>query len=341
MSKRVRRPQQQRRRRSRTSRIDRDTRRRVHTELTKVGERTAGRLLDRILSAPHLAMVVPRLQPEVLHRVIQHCGLEDCAPLVTLATPGQLARVFDLDLWRPAAPGRDERFDAGRFGVWLDVMVEAGASSAAATLAAMEVDLVAGGFAQHVRVFDYAAVAPFVTLDGELSPGHALDDSPRCEIGGHVISARRSDCWDAITTVLIALADAHGDYFGDLMRECCRLSNSRPEVDGLDDLLITDEQAMFDLAIDRETRNDVQGYVTPAQARAFLQTSRRIVLRQVAPPLREAMTRAYFRDIDTSVGDDPLRELLPPDHVEPARDVPAEAVAAIVDLLHEAGMMPQ
>ena len=48
-------------------------------------------LLDRILDTPHLAHVVPRLPPEVLHRVIQSCGLEDCGELVALATPGQLA----------------------------------------------------------------------------------------------------------------------------------------------------------------------------------------------------------------------------------------------------------
>ncbi|HEU4693326.1 MAG TPA: DUF6178 family protein, partial [Vicinamibacterales bacterium] len=57
---------------------------------------SSSRLIDRLLDTPHLAHVVPRLQPEVLHRVIQQCGLEDCGQLVALTTPGQLARVFDL-----------------------------------------------------------------------------------------------------------------------------------------------------------------------------------------------------------------------------------------------------
>src|SRR5712692_8945197 len=95
-------------------------------------------LLDRILDTPHIAQVVPRLQPELLHRVIQSCGLEDCAELVALATPGQLARVFDLDLWRQSQPGRDEQFDAGRFGVWLEVLLESGAAVATQKLAAMD-----------------------------------------------------------------------------------------------------------------------------------------------------------------------------------------------------------
>src|SRR5689334_4638200 len=84
--------------------------------------RSPDRLLDRLLAVPDLADVVPRLPPEVVHRVIQRCGLEDSGQFVALATPDQLARVFDLDLWRPAMPGLDEQFDADRFGVWLEVL---------------------------------------------------------------------------------------------------------------------------------------------------------------------------------------------------------------------------
>src|SRR5262245_9090557 len=40
--------------------------------------RESHRLLERILDTPHLEHAVPRLQPELLHRVIQSCGLEDC-----------------------------------------------------------------------------------------------------------------------------------------------------------------------------------------------------------------------------------------------------------------------
>ena len=104
----------------------------------------------------------------------------------------------------------DERFDADRFGTWLEVMVDAGVSSAAATLAAMDVDLLAAGFAEHVRVFDAAAVTSFITLEGELIPGKAFAEGVRAEIAGYVVVAKRVECWDAITTVLNALADAHG-----------------------------------------------------------------------------------------------------------------------------------
>ena len=301
--------------------------------------RPSERLLDRILETPHLARVVPQLQPEVLHRLIQHCGLEDCGELLALATPGQLTRLFDLDLWRAAVPGRDEQFDADRFGTWLDVMVDAGVSSAATTLAAMDVDLLAAGFIEHIRVFDYAAVAPFITIDGDVAPGAPFADGVRSEIGGYVVIAKRVDVWDAITAVLNELADAHGAVFDRVMRGCCRLSNSRPEIDGLDDLLTTNEQARFDIALDREARSDAQGYITPAQARAFLQVARRIDLRQAAMPPRDPVTGAYFRDVGaqtTTAGDGGSP---PHDAVKPASQPLPEAVNAIVELLHDAGVI--
>src|SRR5258708_3091875 len=78
-------------------------------------------LLERILDTPDIARVVPRLSSDVLHRVIQHSGLEECAELVALATSGQLAAIFDLDLWRASRAGLDEQFDPQRFALWLEV----------------------------------------------------------------------------------------------------------------------------------------------------------------------------------------------------------------------------
>ena len=306
--------------------------------------RPSGRLLDRILETPQLARVVPQLQPEVLHRVIQHCGLEDCGELLALATPGQVTRLFDLDLWRAAAPGGDEQFDAARFGTWLEVMVDAGVSSAVATLAGMDVDLLAAGFIEHVRVFDYAAVAPFITLDGGVAPGAPFADGVRAEIGGYVVIAKRVECWDAITAVLNALSDAPGVVFERVMRGCCRLSNSRAEIDGLDNLLTTNEQGMFDVALGREARGDAQGYVTPAQARAFLQASRRIDLRQAAVPPRDPVTAAYFREVEAQTTPAPDGEPPPSpphDEAEPADQHSPEGVTAIVELLQDAGVIPR
>src|SRR5262245_6767195 len=135
-----------------------------HSDKPALRDATDGRgLLDRILNTPRLEQAVPRLGPELLHGIIQRCGLEDCGELVALATPEQLARVFDLDLWRAAKAGLDEQFDADRFGVWLEVLLETGAATAAQKLAGMDGDLVIAGFAQHTKVYDRAAVNPYET----------------------------------------------------------------------------------------------------------------------------------------------------------------------------------
>ena len=300
-------------------------------------------LLERILNTPQLAQVVPRLQPDVLHRIIQHCGLEACGELVALATPDQLARVFDLDLWRADRPGLDEQFDADRFGAWLEMIIESGAAVAAKTLAAMDADLVSAGLARHVRVFDSASVSPYVSLEGEqVAPAPWADEWERREVGGYVVIARRTDHWDAIVAVLSALGDAHPDYFTRVMSDCRALSNSRSEVDGLDDLPAKGDQAVFDVAFDREQRRDVQGYVTPAQARAFLQTARQAGIGRDAAYAGNNVARAYFRDAETRAALEPnvSRGALPEGQQSLGElDPSADAVDAVVELLHDAGVL--
>ena len=308
---------------------------------------TDGRhLLARLLNTPHLERVVPQLQPGLLHRVIQICGLEDCGEIVALATPEQLARIFDLDLWRAARPGLDEQFDADRFGVWLEVLLEAVAAAAAAQkLAGMDVDLVMAGLAQHVRVYDRAAVTPYETMDGEqVDPICAVDDGLTADIGGYLLVAQRTDSWEAIVEVLMSLAAEHPDYFHQVMRGCRRLSNSGREVDELDDLLSEGDQVMFDLDVDRERRREKQGYVTPAQARAFLQMARQLRLESDAIPSANLLASAYFRAIEERIESDLCDEpglLAAGSEVSPASEDTAEAVATVYDVLREAGVLAQ
>ena len=256
-------------------------------------------LLERILSTPDLARVIPRLPPEVLHRVIEHCGLEDSGEVVALATPQQLSRVFDMDLWRPAQPGRDEDFDASRFGLWLSVLAENDPAVAAQKLAGMDAGLLITAFAQHVRVYD-PAVLTIQTEDGEeIKAIDIPEDAPTCRVGGYLVVATRDDAWDAIVDVLVALESDHKNVFHRVMIGCRNLSNAPPEIDGLDDLASDAEQAMFDVAVEREERREKQGYMSPAQARAFLQAARELDVRHsTTMPEPSPVARAYFSAVD-------------------------------------------
>src|SRR6185295_983209 len=111
-----------------------------------------------------------------------------------------------------------------------------------------------------------------------------------------------------------------------------------------DELLTNGDQVMFDLAFDREQRREKKGYVTPAQARAFLQMSRQLRLGSDGRPPANPVARAYFRVVDrTPATDDPgMPKLLTggTDEASPPEDSSA-AVAEVVDILREAGILAQ
>jgi hypothetical protein len=127
------------------------------------------------------------------------------------------------------------------------------------------------------------------------------------------------------------------------MGGCRRLSNSKPEVDGLDALLGDAEQSLFDLALVRERRREDTGYVTPAQGRAFLASSRRVRLATNGPPPPDAICAAYLRAAALSdrarAGRDVSSEVESGSSV--ASEESAAAVAAVVGAFHEAGVLPQ
>src|SRR4051812_19952112 len=193
--------------------------------------RDPGRLLDRLLETPSIARIVPRLQPELLHRIIETCGLEQCGELVAMATPRQLERVFDIDLWHAARPGLDEHLDGDRFARWLEVLMDAGAAIAAQKIAGMDPELVSVALGQHIRVVERAALLSLEPSEGdEPVESRMAGDGVACEIGAYRLEARRDDAWDPIVGLLLALDADHPDAFHTLMRECRRLSNAGREV---------------------------------------------------------------------------------------------------------------
>ena len=96
-----------------------------------------------------------------------------------------------------------------------------------------------------------------IDADGDVDDAPVHDSSGdllECEVAGYIVRGRRADAWDAIITLLVALDAEHGNDFHAVMQGCRRLSNSRPEIDGLDDLLLAPEQHLHDVAIERERR---------------------------------------------------------------------------------------
>jgi hypothetical protein len=252
--------------------------------------------------------------------------------------------VLDLDLWRNAQPGRDEGFDEERFGEWLELLMDAGSSVAARTVAAIDENLVIAGLARYVRVFDPATFIPAVPSDDEpFDAGATPSGDLACEVGGYVVRARRTDAWDAIVTLLLALDADYHDSFHAVMRGCRRLSYSTPEIDGLDDLLMQPEQVLHDLALAREHRRSQQGYLTPADARAFLEMARQARhQRPGASPSISPIAGAYFRAADETALSAEESAQSPGRALDPATSANvSESIDAVVDLLTEAGLLPE
>jgi hypothetical protein len=282
-------------------------------------------LLHRILDDPGLVASVQALPPRALGRLIHHVGLEDAGELVSLATTEQLEDIFDQDLWQSARPGVDETFDAARFALWLEVMVEAGEEFAARRLVELDEDLVTLALHGLVLVLDMDRLEVEMADRGE-DPDvemleKALDSCPCQELGGHRVIARRHDGWDAIVSLLLALDRDHHAYLERLLERLAHASEKFIEDEGgLFEVLSAEETLAADAAAEREERRGREGFVAPSDAASFLALARRGDDVAAEDPI----TRAYFRGFQ------------PRPHAAVSR--PAEA-ARLVELLAEAGVV--
>lgn len=238
-----------------------------------------GSLLYRILESPEQVSALQHLPPPTLARLIHHVGLEDAGELVALATTQQLARIFDDDLWHSARPGQEERFDAERFGLWLEVLLEMGADRAAARLAEMDEDFITFALSGLVLVLDMDALIMSRLHPGEQGDGHlldkALESSLSHELDHFLLISRRPESWDAVLSVLVALDEAHHELLMRLFERCGHHASEYIEDNGgLYAVLTSAEQLESDVAQAREERREREGFVAPTDAAAFLGLAR-------------------------------------------------------------------
>lgn len=266
---------------------------------TPKGRASSSQLLARILETPDLARAVQALPAPVLAKVIDTVGLEDAGEIVAFASLEQLGEVFDEDLWRSERPGSDERFDADRFLVWLEVMMEAGDAFVAERLAGLSEDLVALALHQHVLVLNVDELLTEMREmdeDDGTAVEKALSDSLSEEIDEYQLIARRHDGWDAVLAAVLALDRDHHDLLTRILDRLCALTATYVDREGgLHSALTSDEMLEADVAADREDRRAEAGYVSPADARAFLKLARQPITG--LPTEHDPMTRAYFRGL--------------------------------------------
>jgi len=261
---------------------------------------SSAQLLRRVLERPELVAAVRELPGEVLGGLIERIGLEDAGEIVALASAEQLAQVFDQDLWRAEGAGADEDFQPARFGLWLEVLAEAGDEFLAQRLAALPEDLLLLALHRAVLVLDIDALAVKMAELGE----DAEWTEKALESAGHYeeweefrLVVRMPEHWDVLWCGLLALDRDHHELVRDLIERCAALDTEFINGNGgLYEVLTSDEMLENDLGAAREDRRAVLGHVAPADARAFL----RLAKSHEATQERDAVTRAYFRGLAAS-----------------------------------------
>jgi hypothetical protein len=262
---------------------------------------TSRSLLRRMLDEPELAALVQTLEPPQLARVIERVGLEDSSELLQFATTEQLESVIDDDVWRAAFPGRDPSFDAARFLLWLEVMLECGESWLTERLVALPEDLVTLAFARLLLVLDLDDLRRFLSPDdedGDLTE-KAFGNFPSEEFDEYVVIGRQHEGWDSLLGVLLALDERQHEYLERVLARSRHISHEYIEDNGgLYAVLTADEALEEDLRADHEARRAGRGFIGGRRASQFLELALRAQPFEVlAERDDDPITRAYFREL--------------------------------------------
>jgi len=284
------------------------------------------KLLLRILERPDLVAAVREMPGAALGQLIDRIGLEDAGELVALATTAQLERIFDDDLWRAERAGGDETFQPERFALWLRVMLEAGDAVLVQRLCELPQDLLALAVHRLVLVVDFDVVEEQLSFGDEESEAleRALDGAVVEEWEEFRLIAREPDAWDDVWNALLLLDRDHHDRLRAILEQCCEMSTEYISGQGgLFQVLTADEKLESDVAAAREDRRSAEGFISPADARAFLELARRD-----GGEARDPITQAYFRGLN-----------VPAAEIEAAPTI-ASPGAALAKLGAQAGLVP-
>lgn len=258
---------------------------------------TVPQLLNHIFENANLLAGVRELPGPALGQLIRRVGLEDAAELVALATTEQLEQVFDEDLWQAGEGGTLEQFDPARFALWLHAFSEAGEDAVVKRLMELPLDLVTLAIHRLILVIDIEALAVEMSSSGrDLDQlEKALDCCLYEEWEEFRLISRDDTVWDEICQALFALDRDHHTLLRRILEHCAAMSAEWIEDNGgLYDVLTSDEMLEHDVRGDRDDRRARRGYVSAADAKAFLALAHR---GSGDENTRDPLTKAYFREL--------------------------------------------
>ncbi len=262
----------------------------------RANELHATRLLNRVLSAPDLVTTVQALPPERLSELVHEVGLEDAGELVALATTPQLEAMFDDDLWR-STDDAEERFDAARFVLWLEVLSEAGEAAVTKRLVELPREFLCFAVAELAYVVDMDALQEDVEIDDRYHERveRALELAAFEEWEEFRLVDRGLGGFDVLATCLLSLDTEYSEFLRAILERCRDISVTEiEERGGLVKALSRLEAAEEVARGARHERRTQRGYVSLADARSFVGL---VIERLEYEGGRDPVTHAYFREV--------------------------------------------
>jgi hypothetical protein len=257
-------------------------------------------LLARLIEAPDLVRTVRELPAQAFSALVRRVGVEDAGEIVALATTEQIVAAFDEDLFANKRPGEREVFDADRFAVWLDVLLEAGDDVAARRVAELSEDFVVRALSSLILVLDHDALRRQMSEGSEAAAyaDKAIESSHWEEIEGYLLVSKRSAGWDAALALILALDRDDRALLVRILDRCAAIAKEyTSDLDALTTVLTSEEAIAEDVEAEREERRSKLGYVEPRAAQGFLALARMPLASDVASAERDPITRAHFRDM--------------------------------------------
>lgn len=274
--------------------------------------RITSRLVRRALDEPALVRTVRALDVVQLDALVRAVGLEDAGELLAMVTPEQFVGLIDEDLWQ--ARGSSEEFDHGRFVTWLEVMFEGGDEAVVRRLRELPEETLTLALSGQLVVLDSDTLG--IGLAGASAheaalAEKALDACLYLELGNYTLVSKSPLGWDVVIAALLAL-DQHDHALTQRILDACARADTEclEDAGGLHALLSAEQMLAEDALADREQRRSARGFVSRADARAFLKTAEQTSIDGPIPD-RDPITHAYFRELDTATMADAVAGPLP------------------------------
>lgn len=237
--------------------------------MSEIKSKSSIPLIKVLLNDPLLPEKVRGSSTSELVRWIYEIGLEDSGEIIAFANTKQIEAIFDEDLWKPLKAGADEKFDADRFGTWLEILSEIGLDKAIEKIIEMDEEFLVMAFSTLVWV----AETDWLEENCEANPQieKIIESRLTFEIDNYILFGKSEQSWDIFISLITAMdTHYHSFLYGILDRCFSFLSQEATTEDDLYEILSDEEQLVDDVAYEREKRRESQGFVTPATARSFL-----------------------------------------------------------------------